>query len=258
VGGAIQLDHYQRWGAIVRAVSEGFWNGIAHQIPISEWQDHFAERLMGCAMALAALGIGYGLLQCKQGKRAALMASAAIGFNLLCIAALPRSSQALRLADVSDYNHYDRFSWVIYFEKGFYLASRGRDREALETLLAATIIEPSHSQPWMYIGEICRRLNWTPLDYHYCCEAMMRGQRRDFFLKEFIEIIDQMMDFDESNRYRYYNQRGVVKALLGETIAAEEDFRMSALLQPDFIYAKNNLQILQERSQGASTPFQWK
>ncbi|MEW6235618.1 MAG: hypothetical protein AB1656_09550 [Candidatus Omnitrophota bacterium] len=258
VGGAIRLDHYQKWSEIILAVSNGFWNGIAHQIPFDEWQNHFAERLAGCAIALAVLGIGYVILCCSQGKRAALLACAVIGFNLLCLAAIPRSSKALRTADVSGYNRYDRFSWVIYYEKGFYLALRGRDLEASESLLAAVTLEPSHSQPWMYIGEICRRLNWTPLDYHYFCAAMMQGQRRDFFLKKFVDIIDKMIDFDASNRHRYYNQRGVVHALLGESIAAEEDFRMAALLDPDFIYAKNNLQILRERNQGAQMPWQWK
>lgn len=262
LGGTIQLDHYQSWAEIFHAIPSGFTAGLAYYLPIHEWQNHTYERLIGCGIVLFFFVLTYLLYRQWFIKHPGFMPVALSGFLILFVGmsvlATQNTRHVIKGVDCSDYIQRDRFSWVIYFEKGFYKANTGRTNEALKTFLAATLTEPRHPQPWMYIGMICYMKKWHPLDYYYFENALRRGQTRAFYLQSFETVLTRMIQIRKNRLPLYYNQRGIVRLLLNKPTLAQADFREALRIDPDYQTARNNLDILLNQSPQGRKGFMWK
>ncbi|MGC9326156.1 MAG: hypothetical protein ACP5I1_00850, partial [Candidatus Hinthialibacter sp.] len=112
--------------------------------------------------------------------------------------------------------------------------------------------------PWMYIAYVCADVfGWNNLSYHFSHKALIQGKNTAAFLRFFERILSDRLQTGASPPELIYNQRGVVRAALGQTLAAEQDFRQALLLKPNYKAAVENLETLKIRRQGVRKPFRW-
>ncbi len=261
VGGTIQLNHYQTWSEIIKAIHTGFLPGVINHFTSPEWGEHCLERLFGAGAVMTVLGLIYWI-----GRRwkpalipsiSGLVLTVALLLNLICAVAVVRSQEALRQSDVSTYRSYDRFTWVVYYEKGFYLLKNHEPDRALDALLAAVVIEGRHPQPWKYIAGKYYEFEWNRLGYYYAFEAMINGHRAPEFIVLFDHLLTDMILTNDPFTHIYFNERGVLRAIGGNWDAAEDDFKMSVAVNPDYKLPSANLEILKEWRSGAKRPFKF-
>jgi hypothetical protein len=261
VGGHIQLDHYQPWAEMLTAVHAGFLPGVFAHFTKPEWLDHGMASMAGYILTLVFLTLLFLVIRFFRSKNHLFFISAlSLGiviFNVFSILAIYRTSAALETSDVSQYLPYDRFTWVIYYEHGYYLYKNDRIEDALEQFLAAAVIEPRHSQPWMYASFFYELHGWNHLAYYFSYYAMINGQRTPEFFELFDRALTHMILLNDHRIHLYYNERGVVRALGGNPNAAEDDFRMSLHMKPDYDPASENLQVLDTIRKGQKARFQW-
>lgn len=259
VGKTIQLDHYQPWSEIFLAIQTGTVQGVVNLFTLPDWRTHGTERLIGFA---AVLIIFYGCLilyRCIAARLSHVPAyawiSAALVFIFACLAAAYRSPAALAQADVSAYQQKDRFLWVVYYEKGFYELKNNRFVDGLATMLAASIIEPRHPEPWMYIALMTDVLQWKPLPAFYFEQSFVRGKRTPFFLEAYEEYLTRQIQ--QSPSAELYNRRGIVRGMRRQFQWARYDFEKALTLDPELSKPKSNLEILEQHIQGRTDPFYW-
>ncbi|MBN2328895.1 MAG: tetratricopeptide repeat protein [Candidatus Omnitrophica bacterium] len=262
VGGAIQLDHFQPWGEILHAIQSGWRDGFMQLATGAEWETQAAARILGyfCVIAflITALILGRYLRNIPKRRLTSLFLALALIFNVFCIAAALRTLPAAQKSDLSGYIDHDRFTWVVYFEKGFYLLGKQDYLDSVENMMAAAVAEPRHPEPWMYIAYVCADVfGWNNLSYHFSHKALIQGKNTTVFLRFFERILSERLQTGASPPELIYNQRGVIRAVLGQSSAAEQDFRQALQLKPDLKAASENLETLEIRRQGVRKPFQW-
>ncbi|MGI6457849.1 MAG: hypothetical protein ACOX5R_19825 [bacterium] len=261
IGGTIQLDHYQPWREIFHAIAQGFIPGLLRHIAMAEWQTHAAAKLAGAGIVITFVLLLIWLwIRYAEAIRNYLphLAASLLGiFLFLNTIAMIRTPAALSQSDVSDYIPKDRFTWVVYYEEGFYHLRNQKLHEAAEAFLAATIAEQRHPQPWMYLANISYQKHWYDLGYFFALAAMENGQTGPFFYSLFEELLNWRIMTSSDTPARYYNQRGVVRGLLGKPLEAAADFQTALALDSNYTFAEQNLRILQQRQQGQDTRFMW-
>lgn len=259
VGGTIQLDHFQPWSEIFDAIWAGWLPGLIRLFTYA-WQEHPLERILGAIVILLSFISLFIMLSDRPQRFRWLPQSGLVFlflFILLHLIAMHRSEKALAQADVSPYIPYDRFTWVVYFEEGFYQLQNRRPRLALEAFSAAALIEPRHRQPWMYIGYICHEKGWEKLAYHYSAKSLEKGQTIPSFLYFFENILTQRIFQNGERLHIYYNERGVLRTLLGYFHLARSDFEMALVVKPDYEIARKNIQAMEIRLRGEHAPLNW-
>lgn len=259
VGGTIRLDHYMTWGEILGAIPAGLPAGLTAFLTRPEWLLGGLARLGGVLAVLLFLGACAWLLRrarFSQRWKAAL--AAVVALNLLCLAAVWRTPEAAKSADLSDYPSRDRFAWVIYFEGGFYHLKKERYSKALEWMVAGVMAEPRHSQPWMYSGLICDRRGEDTLALHFFREALARGNRLPLFLNRYLATLNESIRAGARDPAERLNQRGILYAVLGEFARAESDFRQALRFDETHEAAQANLEQMEKRTAGAEgLPLRW-
>ncbi len=261
VGGTIQLDHYQNWSEILQAVPAGFLPGLKNLFTRPEWGAKAPARLAGWLLVtglLAAAWIwGPRLLKIPRSWTPWLLAGL-IGFCGLCSVAALRTPGAVRSADLSSYRTWDRFTWVVYYEKGYYLLRKERYAEALADMLAAALTEPRFPEPWMYAAYICKiEFDWKTLSYHLGRMAVRHGKDTREFLSFFDKLLTELLVLHPEWRARVYTQRGVVRGLEGDFDLARDDFNDALAIEAGYSPAVKNLAVLEARRRGEKTPFFW-
>ncbi len=261
VSGEIQLNHYQPWPEIISAVTNGFVPGIIAHFTAPEWGEYSMERLMGFGILLILLPLTWQGIYLLKRKTFTYLTTGililATFINLVCLSAAIKSPKALAESDTSDYFPYDRFTWVVYYEHGFYLMKTDQNSRSLEKYLAACIIEPRHPEPWMYASYLMEQFEWYEAGYYYAYEGMVRGQRSGQFFDLFERLLDHMIQTQSERLHLYYNQRGVIHALRRDYVSAEYDFRMALQTKSDYDLAQKNIEIMKGIQLGKREPFQW-
>ncbi|MBZ0258295.1 hypothetical protein K8I31_19670, partial [bacterium] len=224
MGGAIQLDHYLAWKRIVAAIPVGFLPGLEAHVTRIDWGSHAALRIIGAVSVCgASLAIVWGFQRAYTLRRAAALTAAGMAFLFIAsFAAMLRTPGAVNPDELRDYIPRDRFTWVVYFEKGFYELQHYRLTDGLESMLAAAITEPSHPQSWMYIGVACREQRMNHLAYFYYREAFKHGARSSSFFEYYMDVLNHLLRTEPSARL--YNERGVALGLLKQDEMALADF----------------------------------
>ena len=257
MGGAIQLDHYQNWREILAAVPQGFLPGATAHITRADWGQHAALRLIGAVSVLMALLLATWLhYRFATIRRTAWVFAA--GLLLLCAwsgAALLRTANAVNPAETAQYVPRDRFTWVVYFEKGFYEMQNQQYADGLESMLAATTAEPRHPQPWMYIGANLEFHQMNGLAHHYFKQAMGYGSRSATFFNFYLNSINRQLR--SAPTAMLYNERGVVLTMMKQYDQALADFERALQMDPDYNPARENLDNLNNRAAGQSAPMFW-
>ncbi len=262
VGGAIHLDRYQPWKEMFEEIPGALLPGLMNHFTNAQWGEHGLARIIGFMAVTFFLGTVFVLLKKNSktiGQRLpAIVLALILSFNLLCAVAALRSSTALQTANVDGYKHWDRFTWVVYYEKAWFKVRQNQRGEALESFLAAAIAEERHPQAWTFASLHCYKNQWPTLAYHIGCKAFVTGQRSGQFLEIFGEsILARQIERNDLKQYLYFNERGVVRALRKRYNLAEADFKKSLSLKPGYEPAVLNLQILEDRKKGSATPFKW-
>ncbi|MGC9327925.1 MAG: hypothetical protein ACP5I1_09850, partial [Candidatus Hinthialibacter sp.] len=150
VGGSIQLDHFQPWGEILHGIQTGWFSGLTQFATGAQWENQAAARILGYFIVIAFLTTGLILGRCLKNIRPRRLTSIFLAlvllFNVFCIAASLRTLPAAEKADLSGYIDHDRFTWVVYFEKGFYLLGKRDFTGGVENMMAAAVAEPRHPE----------------------------------------------------------------------------------------------------------------
>ncbi|MFB3786348.1 MAG: hypothetical protein ACE15F_08260 [bacterium] len=261
VGGTIQLDHYQPWPEILRAVPAGFPPGLQHFFTLPEWGAKTPARLLGgflvTGLLAAAWAWGPRLRQAPRSWTPWLLALL-IGLDGFCSAAALRTPQAVQSADLSAYRTWDRFTWIVYYEKGYYLLRQERYAEALTDMLAAALTEPRFPEPWMYASYICEiEYKWKTQSYHLGRMAVRYGKDTPEFLSFFDKLLTELLVLHPEWRAMVYTQRGVVRGLGGSFGPARDDFNAALAIEAGYPPAVKNLAVLEARRRGERTPFYW-
>ncbi len=266
VGKTIQLDHYQSWKEILNGIYNGAFHGIYRLCTGGEWHKHTTARLVGFASVFLFFASVYRIARTSFFQRNNGLLSCLLililGLHGISWIASFRSPQALSQADVSSYSKHDRFTWVVYYEKGFYLLGKHDYFEAFETLLAATIAEPRHPEPWMYMAYVCADvLGWSDHCYYFSYEALRYGKTTDYFLRFFEGIMTERIAAGLKPPEMLYNQRAIIRAIRKQEAGAREDFQKALSINPNYFIASGNLKLLDEAQasgQKRRTPFQWR
>ncbi|MBI1389292.1 MAG: hypothetical protein GC154_12675 [bacterium] len=257
MGGAIQLDHYQNWEEILHAIPQGFTAGLVNHLTRGEWDQHAVERIIA-AMAVLALTGGLAWAAARWGalKRFAwITCGAAVLLAGVSAVAAWRTPGAINPREMENYIPRDRFTWVVYFERGYYTISEHEYTLALESMVAATVTEPRHPQAWLYAGIVCDVEGQHRLAYFYYREAFIRGSRSDLLFDFYLDSVNHMLR-REPNAARL-NERGVILTLRGDFDLARADFELALKTSPDFIPAEENLKSLEARRMGQHSPLAW-
>ncbi len=261
ISGYIQLDHYQPWSEIIQAVKQGFLPGLLAHFTKIEWDVTWLERITGFLLVLIVFSLiywGIRLYKVKLSRHlTAWVFVIFLALNTLGLAAVTRSSSALKTADVSGYLPYDRFTWVVYYEEAYFLLKKHNYSDMLARLIAAISIERRHPEAWMYASWGFYKYQWDDLAYFYACEAMVHGQRTSDFFTLFDKILTEMIQREDNKQYIYYNERGVLRAVMGRLHLAEIDFNNSIESNPDYPVAKENIQILDDLRNGKKRRLKW-
>ncbi|MDP8246221.1 MAG: tetratricopeptide repeat protein [Candidatus Hinthialibacter antarcticus] len=257
MGGAIQLDHYQSWREILAVIPQGVPPGLSAHFTRIDWGEHALLRFIGAVSVCAAMLVLLWL-HCRFAtiKRTAYVFTA--GLLLLCAwsgAALLRTPNAINPNELTDYIPRDRFTWVVYFEKGFYEMQTRQYTDGLESMLAAAITEPSHPQPWMYIGANLEFHQMHELAYLYFKQAMSYGSRTSTFFTFYLNSINRQLR--TAPTALLYNERGVVLTLMKQYDQAVADFERALKMDPDYNPAIENLDTVNKRAAGQSAPMRW-
>lgn len=257
MGGAIRLDHYQPWLMMFVAVPDGLPRGLSAHLTRGEWSQHALERIIGALGVLIALGAAALIARrWLTWTRSAVVTLAALALlNAASLAAALRTPEAALPDELSEYIPRDRFTWVVYFEGGFYHLRKGHYAQATEFMLAATAAEPRHPQPWMYTGIICKVHGQERLAYEYFRQAMKAGGRSDILLNEYLRSVNQMIR--RSPTPQMYNERGVILTMMRQYDAALADFRAALAAESDYIPAQENLTAVEQRKAGRQAPLYW-
>lgn len=257
VGETIRLGHYMSWSDILAGIPAGAPQGLINLFERANWSEQGWERALGVVTVWIALIGGWWVwrLLADHKRRAAAALAAIVALNLLCAAAALRTPGAARIADLDEYSPLDRFTWVVYYEKGFYHLQRREHLEALEVLVAALMLEPRHPQPWMYAGFVCDLRGWPNLAYLYYRQAVVYGGRMDTLLDRYLIAINRRIREGGATEAGYFNERGVLYGLLGDYHLAESDFRQALQLDPNQPHAGRNLESIEKRRRGERAPF---
>lgn len=261
-GGAIQLDHYQPWQEILNAIQAGWRPGFIRLFTGADWGAHILARLAGFVSILITLGAGYFIITYIANFRKKWITPAATGAILgliaFCAFASQRTALAAKDADLSRYVPYDRFTWVVYYEKGFYQIGQKDFFGAVETFTAAAILEPRHSEPWMYLAYLCSDIfKWKDYAYHFSSLALEYGKRTEAFFQFFDKLLSDRIESGAQSLDSAYNQRGVIRGLRKYYLEAEADFRKALSINSNYLPAAKNLEILETWKKGNKEPFKW-
>lgn len=262
VGGTIQLDHYQPWTEILRAVPQGLLPGLAGLVRFPEWGAHTPARLGGwmlvTGLLAAVLWLSPRFIQKTRIAGTAGLLGLLIGLNGIGVVAALRTPGAVQSADLSSYRTWDRFTWIVYYERGYYLLRQGRYEAALKDMTAAALIEPRFPEPWMYASYICSlEFGWKTHSYHLGRMAIRYGKHTREFLAFFDQLLTDLLVLQPAWRPMVYTQRGVVRGLGGNFDQAQHDFNDALAIDPGYTVAVKNLAILEARRQGDNPPFHW-
>ncbi len=257
MGGAIQLDHYMTWREIFAAIPEGFVAGTRAHFSRTDWSQHVMLRLVGAlSICLVLLIAAWGHVRFASLKRSAVFTLAGLlGLCLWSGASMVRTASAVDPTDLEEYIPRDRFTWVVYFEKGFYEMQNQRFTDGLESMVAAAIAEPRHPQPWMYVGATLDYHTMHTLAHHYFKQAMKHGSRSNTFYNFYLKSINRQIR--RAPTAMLYNERGVVLTLMREYGQATADFERAVKLDPEYEPAIENLDNVKNRIAGQSTPMYW-
>lgn len=262
VGGMIQLDHYQSWVEILAMIQKGWLIGLIRLLIGAEWGSHLPSRIIGFLSVLSFLSVGILCARAIQNNRITytlpITLTLILFFNLYCIAASLRTPLAAKNADLTKYIPRDRFTWIVYYEKGFYLLGKREYFDAVETMMAAVISEPRHPEPWMYLGYVSADIfGWNNLAYHFSHQALIKGKSSEDFFRFFERILTDRIASGVKSPEALYNQRGIIRGALRNFHEAEEDFRKALSINSNFEAASKNLIVLEHRNRGAKESFFW-
>ena len=260
VGGAVQLDHYQPWRELLAAIPAGFVPGIIRHFTRPSWS-HALARIAVAAACSTLLAGGLWIFYRRRERWMRWIphgvGCAGVFLGALCLAAALRTPTHGESAESVSLPGYDRFTWVVYYEGGFYHLKKERDAEAIDELLAATILEGRHPQPWMYLAYMFRDAGSSLLAYQYAREALMTGMRQPYFYQFFDAIISERIVLGTPPLHILYNERGILRASMGQYDLAELDFQQSQAAQPSYSLAAYNLENLESWKAGMQKQWQW-
>jgi hypothetical protein len=259
VYGSIQLDHYQPWSEMLSAIKTGALPGIITLFSQVNWAEHGLQRVLVFLILfivfIATYIFGRTFFQNKPERIAIGSLTLIVCILIACFASAIRSQEALEQADVNEYQKIDRFSWVVYFEYGYYCVKKGQFDDAMQNFLAACILEPRHPETWMYNAMITDRIGWEPLPYPLYREAFLHGKKSPEFLAAFETYLTRLIQKTPSADY--YNQRGIIRLISKKFQWAKYDLEKALSLEPSHKNATYNLSIIDTHINGTPSPAHW-
>lgn len=255
-GGSLPLDRYLQWREIFPAIPEGLVPGVVNLLTRAEWS---VERLVVSLVILA--GFGAAWFTCRRWGTAQRMSYAAGALAIVLVLASGiagiRSAEANRISNPNRYPPIDRFTWLIYFEKGFYHLQNYDYTTALQSYLAATILEPRHPQAFMYVAYISDDHGWDHVAYQYYRQALRFGGRTPQFFARYEDQLNRRIRQGGDRLPRLLNERGVLLAVQSEYDAAEADFRQALRFDPEYALPQQNLDAVEKRRSGEFAHLMW-